>query len=166
MTVQRVIGGIQINNDLETILGQAARTLQQKGVFDRLMVGADFMAAGIFIVAKFKPVQCRSAGQRLALILGSTSASKRILFTDSHGKEWIEPQQIMIIEILVARGQAQQTLGDQFAHGVFGKERVTMIAKATSQAARDAQALINLAQQQHAAISTDMSRREVSNDLT
>jgi hypothetical protein len=34
--VQRVIGGIQINNDLETILGQAARTLQQKGVFDRL----------------------------------------------------------------------------------------------------------------------------------
>src|SRR2546430_15932886 len=113
------------------------------------MVGADFMATAIFIVAKFKSVECWGAGQRLALILGSAPASKRILFTDSHGKERIEPQKIMIIEILVPCGQAQQTLGNQFAHGVFGKERVAMIVKATSQGARDAQALINLAQQQH-----------------
>lgn len=53
-----------------------------------------------------------------------------------------ESQQIMIIEILVPRRQAQQTLGNQFTHGVFGEERVALIAKATSQAARDAQALI------------------------
>jgi hypothetical protein len=58
MTVQRVIGSIQIDDDLQAILGQAARTHPQKGVLDRLMVGADFMATGIFIVAQFKPVQC------------------------------------------------------------------------------------------------------------
>src|SRR6516162_9758869 len=34
----------------------------------------------------FKSVQCRSAGQRLALILSSAPAFKRILFTDSHGE--------------------------------------------------------------------------------
>ena len=69
------------------------------------------MTTGIFIVAKLKPVECRGAGQRLALILGSSPAAKRILFTDSHGKERIQPQKIMIIEILVPCGHAQQTLG-------------------------------------------------------
>ena len=113
VTVQRVIGGIQVDDDLQAMLGQAAHTHQQKVVFDRLMVGADFMTTTIFIVAKFKSVQGRSAGQRLALILGSAPASKRILFTHSHGKERIEPQKIIIVEILVACGQAQQTLGDQ-----------------------------------------------------
>src|SRR5258707_14995012 len=113
------------------------------------MVGADFMATAIFIVAKFKSVQCRSAGQRLALILGSAPASKRIFFTDSHGKERIEPQKIMIVEILVACGHAQQTLGDQFAHGVFDKERITRIVKAAGQGPRDAQALIEVKNSSH-----------------
>src|ERR1700746_3077411 len=149
MTVQRVVGGIQIDDDLKAILGQAAHTHQQKRVFDRFMVGADLMTTGIFIVAKFKSVQCRGAGQRLALILGSAPASKRILFTDRHGKERIESQKIMIIEILVPCSHAQQTLGDQFAHGMFNKERITRIVKATGQGPRDAQALIDLAQEQH-----------------
>jgi len=55
------------------------------------MVGADLMTTGIFIVAKFEPVERRGTGQRLALILGSAPASKRILFTDGHGKERVEP---------------------------------------------------------------------------
>src|SRR6476660_1963047 len=129
------------------------------------MVGADFMATAIFIVAKFKSVQCRSAGQRLALILGSAPASKRIFFTDSHGKERIEPQKIMIVEILVACGHAQQTLGDQFAHGVFDKERITRIVKAAGQGPRDAQALIDLTQEQHPPIAAEIACRKVSDSL-
>src|SRR5206468_1177398 len=73
MAVQGVVGGIQIDDDLQAILGQAARTHPQKGILDRLMVGADLMTTGIFIVAKFEPVERRGAGQRLALILGSAS---------------------------------------------------------------------------------------------
>ena len=125
------------------------------------MVGADFMATSIFIVTKFKSVQCRSAGQRLALILCSASASKRILFTDSHGKERIEPQKIMVVEILVPCGQAQQTLGDQFAHGMFDKERIARIGKAAGQGARDTQALIDLTQEQHPPIAAEIASRKV-----
>src|SRR6516164_4917176 len=73
MTVQRIISGIQVDDDLQAMLRQAAHPHQQKVTFDRLMVGADFMATSIFIVAELKSVQGRSAGQR-------------ILFTDSHGK--------------------------------------------------------------------------------
>jgi hypothetical protein len=54
-----------------------------------------------------------------------------VYFNDNHGKERIEPQQIMIIEILVTCNRAQQTLGDHFAHGVFGQERITRIVKST-----------------------------------
>jgi len=117
------------------------------------------------MVTKFKSIQCRSAGQRLALILGSAPASKRILFTDSHGKERIEPQKIMIIEILVPCGHAQQTLGDQFAHGVFDKERITRIVKAAGQGPRDAQALIDLTQEQHPPIAAEIACRKVSDYL-
>src|SRR6476660_2475524 len=130
------------------------------------MVGADFMATAIFIVTKFKSVECRSAGQRLALILGSAPVSKRILFTDSHGKERIEPQKIMIIEILVPCGHAQQTLGDQFAQGMFDKERITRIVKAAGQGPRDAQALIDLTQEQHPPIAAEIACRKVGYDLT
>jgi hypothetical protein len=56
---------MQIDDDLLAMLGQTAHTHLQKGVLDRLMVGADFMTTGIFIVTKLKPVECRSAGQRL-----------------------------------------------------------------------------------------------------
>ena len=123
------------------------------------------MTTGIFIVTKFEPIQCRSAGQRLALILGSAPASKRILFTDRHGKERIDSQKIMIIEILVPCSHAQQTLGDQFAHGVFDKERITRIVKAAGQGPRDAQALIDLTQEQHPPIAAEIACRKVSDYL-
>src|SRR6201987_2297435 len=95
MTVQRVVGGIQIDDDLQAILGQAAHAHPQKAVFDCFVVGADFMTTGIFIVTKLKAVKCRGAGQRLALILGSAPASKRILFYGRHGKEGVEPPKNM-----------------------------------------------------------------------
>src|SRR6516162_11003493 len=50
VTVQRVIGGIQVDDDLQAMLGQAAHTHQQKVVFDRLMVGADFMTTSILLL--------------------------------------------------------------------------------------------------------------------
>src|SRR5260370_37307853 len=166
MTVQRIVTGIQIDDDLLAMLGQTAHPHPQKGVLDRLMVGADFMTTCIFIVTEFQPVESRSAGQRLTLILRSTLSSQRILFPDRYGKERIEPQKIMIIEILIACGQSQQTLGHQFADGVFDQKRVTEIAKAPGQGPRETQALINLAQQEHAAIAAEVSRGEVGNHLT
>src|SRR5271166_935770 len=105
------------------------------------------MTTAMFIVTKFEPVECCSACQRLALILGSAVHAQRILFTNCHGKERIEPQKIMIVKILVAGRQAKEALSHQLAQGVFDKERVALIVKATGQLARDPQALINLAQQ-------------------
>jgi hypothetical protein len=84
------------------------------------------------------------------LILRSTPSSQRILFTHGHGKERIESQKTMIIEILVASGQPEQTLGHQFANGVFDQERVAQIAKAPGQGARNPQTLIDLTQQEQA----------------
>ena len=137
LTVERIVTGIQIDDHLFAMLGQTAHPLAQKGVLDRLVVGADLMVTCFFIVAEFQPVEGLSAGQGLALVLGSTPSCQRILFTNHHGKERIESQKIMIIEILVASGQPQQTLGNEFAHGVFDQERVAQIAKAPGQGPRN-----------------------------
>jgi len=50
------------------------------------------------------------------LILGSAVHAQRVLFTNRHGKERIEPQKIMIVKILVAGWQAKQALGHQLAY--------------------------------------------------
>jgi len=71
----------------------------------------------------------------------------------------------MIIEILVTCRQAQQTLSEQFAHGVFDKERITCIVKAARQGPRDAQALIDLTQEQHPPIATEITCRKVGDYL-
>jgi hypothetical protein len=144
LAVERIVTGIHVDDDLFAMLGQTAHSLAQKGVLDRLVVGADLMVTCFFIVSEFQSVEGRSAGQRLALILGSTPSGQRILFTDHHGKDRIESQKIMIIEILIASGQPQQTLSNQFAHGVFDQERVAQIAKAPGQGAGNPQTLIDL----------------------
>ena len=165
LAMERIVTGIQIDDELLAMLGQTAHPLAQKGVLDRLVVGADLMTTCFFIVTEFQPVEGRSAGQRLALILGSTPSSKRILFTDGYGKERIEPQKMMIIQILVASDQSQQTLSNQLAYGMFDQERVTPIVKAPGQGPRQTQTLIELPQQEHAAITAEVSCGEVGDDL-
>jgi hypothetical protein len=91
LAVERIVTGIQIDDHLFAMLGQTAHPLAQKGALDRFVVGANPMVTCFFIVSEFQPVEGRSAGQRLALILGSAPSSQRILFTDGHGKERIEP---------------------------------------------------------------------------
>jgi len=56
--VQRVVGGIQIDDNLLAMFGQATHTHQQKAILDGLVISADFMTPGMFIVAKFEPVEC------------------------------------------------------------------------------------------------------------
>ena len=73
------------------------------------MVGADFVATGIFIVTKFEPVEGRSASQPCLDPAGHARWQEDPLYRH-HGKEEIEPQKIMIIKILVACSQPQQTL--------------------------------------------------------
>jgi hypothetical protein len=72
----------------------------------------------------------------------------------------------MIVEILVPCGHAQQTLGDQFGHGMFDQERITCIVKAAGQGPRDAQTLIDLTQQQHPPIAAQIACRKVGDYLT
>jgi hypothetical protein len=160
LAVERIVTGIQIDNDLLALLGQTTHPHLQKGVLNRLMIGPDLVTTSIFIVTELQPVEGRSAGERFALIRDGTPGSKRIFFTDRHGKERIEPQKMMIIEILVTCSQPQQTLGHQFAYGVFGQERVTQIAKAPSQGPGNAQTFIDLAQQEQAAIAADKPLRK------
>jgi hypothetical protein len=69
------------------------------------------------------------------------------------------------LEILVACSQAQQTLGEQFAHGVFNKERMTRVVKAAGQGARDPQTRIDLTQEQHPSIAAEIACRKVGHYL-
>jgi hypothetical protein len=115
LAVERIVTGIQIDNDLFAICLDKQLTPLRKRVSSIASWWAPILSVTCFlIISNFQSVEGRSAGQRLALILWSTPSCQRILFTDHHGKDRIESQTIMIIEILVARGQPQQTLSNQF----------------------------------------------------
>ena len=71
----------------------------------------------------------------------------------------------MIVEILVTGGEAQHPLGHQLAHGMFEPARGALIAEASGQFPGDAQALVHLAQQEHAAIRAQMAAGEIGDDF-
>jgi hypothetical protein len=64
-------------------------------------------------------------------------------------------QRLMIVEILVAQGQAEHPLRDQIFHGVFDQPGIAPVLEATGHAAGQAERTIQLAQQQHPAVRTE-----------
>ena len=162
--VKRIIAGIEIEDHLLSILGQAAHSQQKQSGFDLFGIGVNFVTAGVLVVAQFEPVEGRGTGQGFALVLFRAIHAQRIGLADGDGKERIGPQPLVIVEILVTGGQAQEALGQQFAHGMFGKARVAMIAEAGGEGAGDAQAFVDLTQEEQTAIAAEVSAREVGLD--
>jgi hypothetical protein len=60
------------------MFGQAAHTHQQKGVLDFFVISADFMATGMFIVAKFNsPIITDSRHYPKLAVSASSTCSRK-----------------------------------------------------------------------------------------
>jgi len=73
---------------------------------------------------------------------------------------------VVIVEVFVTQGQPLKALREQFFQLVIDKARVSLIVEALGQRAHDAQAAVDLAQQQRAAVGGERAAREIGHDFS
>jgi hypothetical protein len=111
--VQRVIRGIRIENDLR----RRTRVRFQKHIdeqrLDRRRVMAHLVIPRWLRPAQFQPVQRRLAGQRCAV------AAPRLQRASHHCQHRIVPQLVVVVQVFIAKRDADHTLHHQRVDAVF-----------------------------------------------
>jgi hypothetical protein len=107
MTVQRVIGGVEIEDDL---LGRAVMRLKKQvdqQAFDHRPIVADLVVAGRLGPAQLEPVQRRLARRRRAVL----APGLELAGEDRHHR--VMAELIVIDQLLIAERQSEHPLADQ-----------------------------------------------------
>ena len=107
MPVQRVVGGVEIEDDLRRRRRVSIEKEIDKQPFDLGRVVADLVIARRFGPAQFQPVQRALAGQR------RTIRAPRFELASQHRHHRVVAQFVMIDQILVAQRDAKYALPDQ-----------------------------------------------------
>ena len=147
--MQRVVGRVQIEGDL---LGRLRMSIQEqidKQPFDRGLVMADLVIARRCRLAQFQPVERRLAGDRCAI------PAARLELAGQHRHDRVMAKLVMVIQILVAHGQAEYPLPDQRANLVFHQDRRAGILEAGREPIDQPDRPVRSTQQQTARIRRD-----------
>jgi hypothetical protein len=127
--------------------------------FDGFGIVADLVVSRGFGTAQFQPVQRRFAGQR------RTVGSLRLQLAGQHGQNRIMPQFIVVVQILVAKGNADDALHHHGLDVVLNQPRCPGVGKAGGKALGQPDRPVGLAQQQGTGIRGDRAAVETGNHL-
>ena len=117
MPVQRVVGGVEIEDDL---LGRVVVRLHEQIDKQSLDLGAvpgDPVIAGRLYAAPLEPVECALAGQRSTILATGRE------FAGQHRHCRVVAQLVVIDQILVAQRQGKDPLPDQRSDRVLDQIR-------------------------------------------
>jgi hypothetical protein len=148
--VQRDVGGVEIEDDLPR--GRTVRLEEQvhEQRPDRGGVVADPMtAAGLARGCVLEAVQRALAGQRRA------ARTARLQLAGEHGQRRVVPKAVVVDHVLVAEGDAEDTLADQGGDLVLHALRRPRIAEAGREAPHQPDGTIGGPEQQRAGIGGD-----------
>ena len=144
---------------------QARAQLEQAGL-DLVRIVRQFVAAGPFVVGQLEPIERGRRRQGRAAVVGEqTILAERIAFVANDGQQRVAAQLVVIIEVLVPQRQPGEALRQELGELVIHKTRVALIVETLGQCARHAQAVIDLTQQQRAAVGGEGAARKISNHL-
>ena len=136
----------------------------QQAVLQGLGPMGDLVATGLFFIAQFQPVQRAGRSQRFALLVLAPFLGQRIGLAGGHGQQRVTAQEVVVVEVLITQRQAVNPLGDQFLDRMLDEQWVAVITKAGGHLAAEAQALVDLAQEQRAAVTVKIAAAEVGDD--
>jgi hypothetical protein len=156
---------IEVEDDLARVLGQTPRAQLEQTGFDLLWIVRQLVAAGVAVVGEFEAVERGRRRQRRAAIRGTEPVlAERVGVLAGDGQERIAAQLIVIIEVFVTEGERFDALGEQGFEVVLDEAGVALIVEASGQRPGEAEAAIDLAQQQHAAVGGERAAREIGDD--
>jgi hypothetical protein len=125
----------------------------------------EFVATGLFVVGQFQSIQSGRGGQRGVAVVGEeTILTEWVGFVSRDRQERIVAQLVVVIEVAVAQRDGTDPLEEQLFQGVIDEASIVMIDKAAGQAGGQAQALIDLAQEQNATVCGEGATRKIGFD--
>ena len=148
------------------MLWQAARAQGEQAIGDGLWIVSQFVAAGGFVVGELQPVERGGSRQGRAAEGGVEAVlTERIELVARGGQERIAAQESVVIEILVTQGQAVKALGQKLGHRVIHEADVARVEEARGQRAGEPQPVIDLAEQEHAAVTGEVAGGKIGDDF-
>ena len=127
--------------------------------FDGVRIVADLVVSRGLGAAQFQPVQRRFARQR------RTVGSLRLQLAGQHGQNRIMPQFIMVVQILIAEGNAHDALHHHGLDLVLDQLGCPGVGKAGGKAFRQPDRPVRLAQQQGPGVRGDRAAVETGHHL-
>jgi len=162
--VHQMAHGVQVQDDFARMFGQTAHGQFQQALLQRLRLVGDLVAARLLVIAQFDPVQGAGRGQRFALLIGAAVLGQRIGLAGRRSQQRVPAQQVMVVEVLIAQGQAVNPLGHQLGKCMLDEDLLALIDKTGGDLAAQAQAQVDLAQEQRAAVAAEVAAAEVGDD--
>ena len=151
VAVQRVIGGVQIEDDL---LGRAGVGIEEeldKHPLDRRPIMADLVIGRDRLAAQFQPVERRFAGPRRAIL------APRGKLAGEHRQDRIVAQLVVIDDILVAQRNPEDPLPDHRCHRVLDQLGRPAVAKTPGKSPDQPDRPVGRSQQQPAGVRGDLA---------
>ena len=149
LAMQRIIGRIQIKNDLR---GRAFVRLQEQveqKSLDGHRVVADLVVARRLQLAQFQPVQRRLAGHRRTIL------APRLKLAGQHRHHRIVAQLVVVVEILIAKRNPKYPLAHQGHDLMLDQILPPHVVKARRKPSRHSDHTIRRAQQQCSGVRRD-----------
>src|SRR4051794_2751497 len=153
LAMQRIVGRIQIQNDLGGYrLMSRQERLDQEAVHG-LGIHRDLPIPILLDSTPLQAVQSTLAGQRLAPVLLLTAVVAGGICLAHHGRQQrIRSQLLVVVQVLVGQSQAEDTLTDQLLNTVLHIGRVALIPKAGRKLSQNPATPLDLRQQQQTAV--------------
>ena len=164
--VERVVGRIEIEHQHLRLARQAAPAEGQERRLHRRRMRVQLAVMIRVLRAQFQAVQSRRARQRRAAMIAATALrAEHIRLARRRRQQRVAPQLRVIIEILVAQRQRVNALREQLPRAVIDELRIAPVQETARQSAGDAQALINLPEQERAAIAAEPAAGKIRDDF-
>lgn len=164
MTMQRIIGGVQIQDDLPRRRRMRVEKQLDPQPLDRFGVRADLVIATDPLRGmQLQTVQRALAGQRCAL-----RTTLRLKLAQQRANHCIVPQMLMVVEVFIAQGHGEYALADQRPERVLDQLRIALIDKTLRQPIHQSDRLIGFPKQHRPRIRADraaIKRRDHSASL-
>ncbi len=158
LAVQRIVGGVEIEDDL---LRRCLVRLEEQRHEQPLNGGrvvADLVIAGRQRPAQLQPVQRALAGNR------TTVPALRRKLARKHRHHRIVTQRVVVVQILVTQRQTEYPLADQRRNLMLDQRLEPRIAKAPGEPANQADRPVRRSEKQRTGIRRDRSTVETRND--
>ena len=151
MPVQRVVGGVKIEDDLFRRARMGVEKEVDEHPLDRRRIMADLVIGRNRRAAQFQPVERRFAGHRRAVL-----AARRKL-AGQHRHDRIVAQLVVIDDVLIAQRDPKEALTNQGAHRVLDQLGRPAVGKTPGKSLDQPDRPVRRAQQQSAGIRGDLA---------